>query len=301
MSIIRSKRTSIINKKYSKIIIALVVVLILGVGVTAWAYNYYFTLPPEPDPEKDLVNKEEIEKSEIAKELGEYTILVLGLDKTMGHTNRTDTIILATIDAENRKAKMLSIPRDTRVKVKGHYEKINSAYVYGGVDLTKEALRDFLGIEIDRYLIVNFQSVIDVVDAIDGIEVDVPVRMYKPLEDIDLKPGEQKLDGRGALAYSRFRDTSEGDIGRVKRQHEVIKLVGEKVTSVQGIKKIPSLIDILMKNVETDIPKKEIGALAKLFPDIMENEISSLVLPGESKKVDGLWYYIPDENKISGK
>lgn len=290
----QNQRVSIINNKFKNIIKWFLVILIVAGAVSAWAYNYYLVLPQ--NEQEALTRQEEKEKSEIAKQLGNYTILVLGLDKTTADTNRTDTIMLVNIDAEKRKAKILSIPRDTRVKIKHHYEKINSAYVYGGVRLTKEVVNDFIGIDIDRYLVVNFQSLIDIVDALDGIEVDVPIRMYKPLEDIDLHPGKQVLDGRGALAYSRFRDTSEGDIGRVKNQQEVINLIGEKATSIGGLQKMPTLINILMENVETDIPKRELGALAKLSPDIMENKISSLILPGESKKVDGLWYYIADEN-----
>lgn len=287
-------RVIIINNKFKGKIKYLVLILILAGGLSAWAYNYYFVLPEKEA--KNQIEQEEKEKSEIAKQLGNYTILLLGLDKTTNDTNRTDTIMVVNIEAEERKAKILSIPRDTRVKIKGHLDKINAAYVYGGVPLTKEVINDFLGIEVDRYLLVNFQSLIDVVDALEGIEVDVPVRMYKPLEDIDLHPGKQTIDGRGALAYSRFRDTSEGDIGRVKRQQEVIKLIGEKATSLQGLQKTPSLINILLENVETDIPKREMLALAKLSPDIMDNEITTLILPGESKKVDGLWYYITDES-----
>ncbi|MDI9522869.1 MAG: LCP family protein, partial [Bacteroidota bacterium] len=117
----------------------------------------------------------EQEKSEIAKQLGEYNVLVLGVDsKTRFSGTRSDSIILATVDTEDRKARMISIPRDTRVKVKGAWDKINAAYAYGGVELAKETVEDFLGVKIDRYVIVNFNSLIEIVDAIGGIEVDVP-------------------------------------------------------------------------------------------------------------------------------
>lgn len=276
-----------LNKK--NLLKLLLVIFLIVAGIGYWLFNHYFVLP---------VDEEGDEKSELAKQLGEYTVVILGIDSPQGYRTRTDTIMLATVDAENEKAQLLSIPRDSRVKIKGSWDKINAAYVYGGIDLTKEIVQDLLQIEVDRYVILNFNSVIHLVDAVGGIDVDVPVRMYKPTEGINLQPGKQTLDGKKALAYMRFRGTAEGDIGRAKRQQEILKLLADKVVGIDGIKNLPQLIDILMENVETDIPRKEIGALAKLAPDILKNEIDSIILPGKNEKVDGLWYYLPDIEQL---
>lgn len=279
-------------KKNSKLIkILAVLVLVLGLGYIA--YDNYFKLPvttPQVDKDKNKKNEE--------PEFDRFNILVLGLDGRLGVNDRTDTIILVSIDGKTKKAKILSIPRDTRVKIKGAWDKINAAYAYGGLDLTKTTLNDFLGVEIDRYAIVNFNSLIKVVDLIGGIDIDVPIRMYVPLEGIDLQKGMQHLDGKQVLAYSRFRGTNEGDIGRAKRQQQVIKLMLEKVLAAKMLNNIPELYGIVKENVETDLTLREAGALARIASDIMDNGIDALVLPGENKKIDGLWYWEPERDNI---
>lgn len=285
-----------INKK--KITITLIIAFTILIGAVA-AYSHFFNIDnlisQEPTEEELL----EQEKSEIAKQLGEYNVLVLGVDsKTRFTGTRSDSIILATVDTEDRKARMISIPRDTRVKVKGAWDKINSAYAYGGVELAKETVEDFLGVKIDRYVIVNFNSLIEIVDAIGGIEVDVPKRMYYPDENIDLQPGKQLLTGEQVLGYTRFRNDTEGDIGRARRQQEVIQLVGEKVFGLKGLINLPSLINIALDNVETDVPVKEMLALTKLAPDVLNNQVTSIVVPGKNERIDGLWYWSPDLEEL---
>lgn len=285
--------------KHKKLLYTAVIFAILGF-FTSWLYTSYFTLDPNPqgDPEEDQALLEEQEKNEIAKQLGEYTVLLLGVDSPLSFKTRTDTIMLATVDTETRKARLISIPRDTRVKIKGAWDKINAAYVYGGVDLAKETVEDFLGVKIDRYVIVNFNSLTQLVDAVGGIEVDVPVRMLYRAENIDLQPGVQILNGEDALAYSRYRYTEEGDIGRAKRQQEVIQILAKKIFGIEGLKNLPELVKLMQENVETDVPVKEIFALAKLAPDIIDNEIASIVVPGKNEKIDGLWYWSPDLAKF---
>ncbi|MFZ7104769.1 MAG: LCP family protein [Peptococcaceae bacterium] len=283
------------NKKLTYAIGAFVVL-----GVFAfWLYHSYFTLDTDPHDadaarQEEEKNQEEQEKNEIADQLGEYTVLLLGVDTEQGYKTRTDTIILATVDTKTRKARLVSIPRDTRVKIKGGWDKINAAYVYGGIELAQETVEDFLGVKVDRYAIVNFNSLIEIVDAVGGIELDVPIRMKYLAEGIDLYPGEQVLNGADALAYSRYRYTDEGDIGRAKRQQEVIKLLSEKIFSLEGLKSLPELVNLMQENIETDIPTREIFALAKLAPDIMKNNVVQVVVPGKNEKIDGLWYWEPN-------
>lgn len=281
--------------KNKKLFYLAIFFLIFGL-FSSWLYNSYFTLDTNPrQVDSDKVGDlEEQEKNEIAKQLGEYTVLLLGVDTPKGFKTRTDTIILATVDTETRKARLVSIPRDTRVKIKGGWDKVNAAYVYGGVDLAKKTVEDFLGVQVDRYVIVNFNSLTQIVDAVGGIEVDVPIRMLYRAENIDLYPGRQVLNGADALAYSRYRYTDEGDIGRAKRQQEVIELLAKKIFSVEGLKNLPELVKLMQENVETDVPVREIFALAKLAPDIIENKIVSVVVPGKNERIDGLWYWSPD-------
>lgn len=279
-------------KKYSLLFKVLAgIVLVLGISYVA--YDNYFKLPAGPTTQTDKDNDKNREA-----EFDRFNILVLGLDGRRGVNDRTDTIILVSVDGKNKTAKILSIPRDTRVKIKGAWDKVNAAYAYGGLDLTKDTLNDFLGAKIDRYAIVNFNSLVKVVDLIGGIEIDVPMRMYVPLEGIDLHEGKQHLDGEQVLAYSRFRGTMEGDIGRAKRQQQVIKLMVEKVLSANMLNNISDMYGIVKENVETDITLREAGALARIASDVVNNGIEAIVLPGKNEKIDGLWYWEPERDEI---
>jgi LCP family protein required for cell wall assembly len=268
------------------------VLFVLSLLAGYMAYDFYFRLPDFGSVADGTHNQEEYS-------FGKFNILVLGLDGRKGINDRTDTIILASLDEKNKKAQLLSIPRDSRVKIKGGYDKINAAYAYGGLDLTKVTVEDFLNVKIDRYVIIKFNSMVKVVDLLGGIDVDVPVRMYKPLEGIDLKPGMQHLNGKQVLAYARFRGTKNGDIDRAQRQQEVIKLLAKEMLQGKNLKSLPALINQINEDVDTDLTVKEMGALARLASDVMKNGISAKVLPGENKKIDGLWYWEADLSQLA--
>ncbi|MDD4047888.1 MAG: LCP family protein [Clostridia bacterium] len=264
------------------------VILATILGASYLVYDLYFRLPVDVPLEES--GSEENEECYF----GNFNVLILGLDGRKGINDRSDTIILASLDEKNKKAQLLSIPRDTRVKVKGAWDKINAAYAYGGLDLTTETLTKFLNVEIDRYVIINFNSLVRLVDMVDGIDLNVPVRMYKPLEGIDLQPGQQHLEGKQVLAYSRFRDTKAGDIDRARRQQEVIQLLAEKVVQGKNITHLPEMFNNAKENVDTDLTIREMGALVRLAPAIIDNGVATKVFPGENKKIDGIWYWEPD-------
>ena len=270
--------------KLKKIALAAAIVLCTAYLV----YDNYFQLPVKnpPPPSGGQAEKR--------ADFDKFNVLILGIDGRAGINDRADTIILASVDGEAGQVQILSIPRDTRVKIKGGWDKINAAYAYGGVDLTRETLTEFLNVGIDRYVIVDFNTLVKLVDEVGGIEVDVPVRMYVPLEGIDLEPGKQHLDGEQVLAYSRFRGTMEGDIGRIKRQQQVIQLLAEKVLSPQNLTRLPQLVTDFKDEVKTDLTVREMVALARLAPEALENGINAQVLPGKNKKIDGIWYWEPD-------
>lgn len=260
-------------------------IIVIVFSLIYWAYDSYFSLPED--------NKKE-NSQEQTSEIGLFHVLLVGLDGRQGINDRADTLILASIDGKTEEVKLLSIPRDTRVKIKGGWDKVNAAYAYGGVDLTLKTISDFLDLEIERYAIVDFNSMVKIVDEIGGLDLDVPVRMYVPLEGIDLQPGKQHLNGEQVLAYSRYRGTANGDIDRAKRQQEVLKLLAQKVLRPSNLAAIPGLINIVKENVDTNLTAKEMIALARIAPDAMEKGIDSQVLPGKNKKIDGLWYWEPD-------
>ncbi len=238
------------------------------------------------------------DQGEDSVEMESMNILILGTDARQGMTGRTDAIMLINYNPQKEDIYLLSIPRDTRIKIKNKYDRINAAYAYGGAELARESIEEFLDIEIDHHVVFNFDAFVSLVDMIGGIEVDVPIRMYHPDENINLQPGLQLLDGEDALAYSRFRYTSEGDIGRAKRQQEVVKLVIDKLFKVRNVLKIPQLIQAISENVEHDFSNTDLVKLASTANKAKEKPIISEVLPGKSEMLNATWYIIPDLSQV---
>lgn len=257
------------------------------------AYDRYFRLPSTSlSPAVDSTTDEKLV-------FDRFNVLVLGLDGREGLNDRSDTLILVSLDEKNKKAQLLSIPRDTRVKVRGKWDKINAAYAYGGVDLSKKTVSDFLGVNIDRYVIINFNSLIKLVDQAGGIDVSVPTRMYKPLEGIDLQSGYQHLDGKQVLAYTRYRDTKYGDLDRARRQQEVLQLLATKILEENSLPQIVEFINIALDEVETDLSMREMIALARLASPVLENGVATKILPGQSRKIDEIWYFEADLTNLA--
>ncbi len=246
-----------------------------------------------------------VEEPELLKVSDKTTVLIMGVDEREDDVGRSDTLIVATIDPKINQAALLSIPRDTRVKVGNRgFDKINAAYAYGGERLAEKTVENFLGIDIDHYVIVNTHAFVDLVDAIGGIDIDVEKRMYyeDPWDDdgglvIDLYPGFQHLDGADAVTYVRYRD-SEGDIGRVKRQQKFIAAVADKLTSPSIIPEIPTLIKETIDAIKTDLSMRQMLELAGSLADAYKNGIEMDMVPGQPIYIDDVSYWIPDVEMV---
>ena len=256
-------------------------------------------------PNTDNQIADVFEQEQLLKVSDKTTVLIMGVDERLDDVGRSDTIIIATIDPLTNQAALLSIPRDTRVKV-GYrgFDKINAAYAYGGVRLAENTVENFLGIDIDHYVTINTHAFVDMVDAIGGVDLDVEKRMYyeDPWDDdgglvIDLYPGFQHLDGADAVTYVRYRD-SEGDIGRVKRQQKFIAAVVDKVTSPAIIPEIPTLIKQMLDAVNTDLSMRQILELAGSLNDAYKNGIEMDMVPGHPLYIDDISYWIPDVEMV---
>ena len=227
--------------------------------------------------------------------------LLTGLDKREweGDTGPglTDTVIVAFLDPENLNAGLISIPRDTFVEVPeyGPY-KINQAfslgeaygYPGGGPGILMDTAGDLLGIEIDYYAQVDFEAFVVLVDAVDGVMVDVKdtilvqqnAEMKGPMKK--LNPGEQVLSGNLALGYVRTRATAEGDFGRTKRQQQVLVGLQNKIFSYEIlpvlIPRLPGLYRDLVSHVETNLNLNQLITLAWTVRDIDPRNISTRVI-----------------------
>lgn len=233
------------------------------------------------------------------------TVMIMGVDERDDDVGRSDTLMVAAIDPKKNKASLLSIPRDTRVKIKGHsWDKINAAYAYGGEKLTQRTVEDFLGLNIDHYVIINTKSFQKIIDAIGGIDIDVEKRMkYEdPWDDdgglvIDLQPGMQHMDGKTAVTYVRYRD-EEGDIGRIKRQQKFMKACMDKLVSPAIIPHLPSIIKEVMSSIKTDLSFRQILEFAGTLKEAQKNGLQTEMVPGKPLYIKGISYWIPDIKKL---
>jgi LCP family protein required for cell wall assembly len=235
-------------------------------------------------------------------------IMVLGVDAREDDVGRSDTVFVVTIDTNAKKVTMLSIPRDTRVKIDGHgWDKINHAYAFGGSKLTKSSVENLLGIPIDYTVVMNFQGFVRMIDALGGVTIDVEKKMYysDPYDDngglyIDLHPGVQKLNGKLAIQYVRYRD-EEGDIGRVSRQQKFLKALLQEVTKPQVITKLPDLIKEFAAAVKTDMPTKEMVALVPIISEAAKIGLHTEWVSGTPCWIQDVSYWLPDIKELRAK
>lgn len=268
----------------------------LGAGLTK-------LMQPEP-PEKD----KPVEAKKEYPDDGERTnILVLGVDARPGEKNsRSDTMLLVSVDPKLDKVAVISIPRDTRIEVKGSYlEKICAANYIGGPEYAVDRVENLMQTKIDHYIEMDFNGFKQIVDTLGGVTIDVPHRMYKPLEGINLRPGRQKLDGKGALAFVRFRDYVNGDIDRTHQQQVFIKALANEVLQPKTITKLPSLARQLKQYVETDIGFTDMLRMASWAPGFKADSVITQTLPGcFYDEVDGNGrllksYWLADEDEAT--
>ncbi len=242
-------------------------------------------------------------------------ILVLGIDNS-GHQPRdkfnpaysfignSDTMLLVHI-SNKEGIKILSIPRDTQVRLPGvGIAKINAANIRGGVPLAVATVSQLLkGVKIDRYVRVNTQGLIQLVDAVGGIEINVPKAMKYTDETqhlyINFLPGKQVLNGQKLQEYLRFRDRV-GDIGRVQRQQEVLQVLTRKLVQPITLLKIPQIYAVAREYLDTDLSIGEIVGCVSLASKNTQQPLQTILLPGEpSGSKYRLSYWLADDQKIS--
>ncbi|MBP1913905.1 LCP family protein [Lederbergia galactosidilytica] len=213
--------------------------------------------------------------------------LVLGVDSRGEENSRTDTIMLVNYRPEDRVLKLISIMRDSYVKIPGHkhlFDKINNAYFLGGEELLKETIQNNFGLDVDHTITVDFQGFISVVDTLipEGIQVDVDQTIIDDM-NLEMMAGENTLHGEDLLKYVRFRHDERSDFGRVERQQtvllDVIDKMNEKVNSFVGMTKIPQLVHDTIKNVETDLSPQEIITLSSMVFSQPIEQIDTMRIP----------------------
>jgi LCP family protein required for cell wall assembly len=233
------------------------------------------------------------------------TIALLGMDTRGSETSfrsRTDAITLLNVNFVDASASMLSVPRDLYVPLPNlsavgiDQDRINTAFLYGeiygvaggGPVEFKQTVELNLGVRVDRYVVVNFGGVKATVDAVGGIDVNVPTPIYDPEFPadqgdgtivLDIPAGPQHMDGERALQYARTRHQDD-DYHRLRRQQLVLLALRDKLVSPQVISRLPALIGALQRLGQTDLSPAEIAALACIGPRIDRSAIQALAIDG---------------------
>lgn len=224
-----------------------------------------------------------------------HTFLVMGMDDGNGNT---DTIMAVTFDVKGKHVSVVSVPRDTLVDVPRTVKKINAAYSAGGIEEVQKEVSSILGFPVDHYVTVNLRGFKALVDAVGGVDFQVPVDMNydDPTQNlhIHLNKGMQHLDGEKALQLVRFRSGyANADIGRIETQQKFLTALAKKLISWNSVTRINEFVDIFAKNVKTDL---SVGNLAYFGLAALEldtaNGISMNTLPGNGLVTyKGIPYY----------
>ncbi len=280
-------------KRGGIILTVLLALAAFAVGATIRLYSIVNTSPEEI---KKTINFDE--------QHGTLNVLVLGTDD-VGTARRSDTIILARVDIDRKTASVMSIPRDTRVAIKGqkHQQKLNHAYAFGGIELLRDTVVNLTGVPVNYYLILNYASFPKIVDAIGGIDIVVPKRMkYTDKAQglyIDFQPGKRHMNGADGLKYVRFRMDAMGDMGRMKRQQDFAQAFLDKLTSPAILPRIPEVVELVLSEIQTDMPVKTALQLAGQLKDMRLNNVRFFTMPGAPAYIEGISYFVPDLQKSS--
>lgn len=264
----------------------------------------------------------DLEGNWLAALLGHDKDTLKNLDKlyvlAMGEsTGMSDTIIVCSYDPKTQEASMLSIPRDTFIgdskRNATTSDKINALYNGGKKpEKTIEAVNELTGLNIQNYILVDTKALVELVNAIGGIEFDVPIDMkyddYSQDLHVDLRKGMQKLNGDQVEQLVRFRHNSNGstysyeygieDFGRMRTQREVLVAIAKQTIQFKNVKEIGNIIDIAEKYVQTNMDFKLLKDYIPYAVNMNADNIKSAQLPGQSQYINGISFFLADEEEI---
>ena len=270
-------------------------IFLVGLALLA-AVAAVFLLPRQPKAAAGLGERKD----------GISTILLIGTDAGGA---RTDTLMLLTMDRPNRQLSLVSIPRDTLVNGTYAVPKINSVYGANnggseGIEMLMTRVQQSIGFRPDGYILIRLDAFVDLVDALGGVEFEVPVDMFynDPSQDlyIALEQGKQLLSGEEAMGLVRFRSGyADADLGRVQVQREFLSALIDQAVSLKGVAKSPRLLQVFLDSTETDLTVGNFLWLAKAAVLSDLDNIETATLPGTPKTFESGAYYVLDPASVA--
>lgn len=305
----KTKRNLTPKQKRRRILTILIVVL--AIVLSGFALFKAFVKPPEFfKTTSEQTDSQGVDNGDALVITGEsrkkdyFTFFVAATDKD---GTRTDSMMVVSMDIAKGEVNVLNVPRDTYSDVNYRSnKKINGAY-NKGIDGSRKELTNLLGFPFDKYIVFSFEDIANFVDIIGGVDYNIPTYIYydDPSQDLHIhfQPGEQHLDGQEVVEFLRWRKNNDGsyagggDIGRIEKQQEFLKVLASKIMKPSNIVKIPKMADAIFSSVDTDIAKGQMVWLGIQAIKLGANSINMHVLPGEGRRINGLSYYVAFENQ----
>ncbi|MFP7295735.1 LCP family protein [Neobacillus niacini] len=270
---------------------SIVLVLLVLFGATAGYIYYQYKQGVNQSLEK--INNEDVNNNvndEVftfegkKDQYGATNILILGSDARGDEKSRADTIMIAHYNEDKGTYKLTSIMRDIYVSIPGYGKhKINSAFFSGGPELMRKTIKENFDIDLQYYTIIDFEGFVQLIDEAfpNGVEINVEKRMEENV-DVPLEPGLQKLNGDQMLSFVRFRHDAIGDFGRVQRQQQALQAIGDQLSGIQTIPKLPKLVGVVKPYINTNMNTGDILFMAKDFFGKDRGTIETFRIPIEN-------------------
>ncbi|MGU7972135.1 LCP family protein [Streptococcus suis] len=292
-----------------------IVGLTLGAGLIYGASLLNFSTGTISKTYKQLDGEKEITPIDAIEPL---TILLMGVDMdqaTRGgdwEGGRSDSMILVTVNPKTKETNMMSLTRDIMVEIaeangesSGTVEKLNHSYSYGQAPMAIATIEKMMDITIDRYIEINMDGLVELVDAVGGIEVNntlgfpISISEHEPAYTSIVQPGQQLVNGDQALVYARMRyDDPEGDIGRQRRQREVITAIIKKLLQLDGLTQYKKILTAISNNMRTNIEISPATIPSLLGYKDSVSKLNSYQLRGVDQMVDEIYYQLPTSEHL---
>lgn len=292
--------------RWKKVVIGLLILLNLFIGGIT-----YYAVQVTNDASKMISNiRQTVKRTSLKRESGDkpnidnaepFSILLAGIDTgDLGRSDqgRSDSMMVVTINPKQKKSTIVSLDRDILTKIVGYgtNDKLNHAYAFGGVKMSMDTIETLLDIPLDHYVSINMRGLKDLIDAVGGIEVNNKIDFT--LDGIHVEKGKQTLDGEKGLAYARMRyEDPEGDVGRQKRQREVVTKILRKAMSINGVGNYRKILKAVEKNMKTDLDWDDMMDIGTNYLSAFDT-IKQKQLVGKSQMIDEIYYQILGVNEL---
>ena len=298
-----AKRKMSKRRKIKRTLCAFLITMIMITSALSGVYCARMYTMPYSSNIINTFDEDTLKEVEITRE--KCNILIMGTDKS---GMLTDVMMLAQIDPNDDCITVMSVPRDSRVKYKGKWMKLNSVHSAAqkndkkGSEAAIIAIKELTGIPINHFVKINFNAFQKSIDELGGVDFDVPQRMkYKdPYQDlnIDLQPGFQHLDGDKTEQLVRFRQYTNGDIDRIKVQQDLIHAIADQKLKLKYVGKADNIYRIIAEDMETSMSIEDVVQIAGNILDIGGDKIATITMPNTPQYVGSVSYVIPDYSQI---